>query len=58
MFKFLIVFFLLIIGLIHFGNYFDYQKGRLTNNEYNRRTRLLFVLIFIFIGILIWVRKR
>ena len=58
MFKFLIIFFLLVIGLIYGGNYIDYKKQRLSTPEFNRRNRLLFVLIFIFIAILIWFKKR
>jgi len=58
MFKFLIVFFLIVLGLIYFGNYIDYRNQKISTNEYNRRIRLFFVLIFIFIGILIWFKKR
>jgi uncharacterized protein HemY len=58
MFKFLIVFFLLVFGLIYIGNYADYKNQKISTNEYNKRLRLFLILIFIFIGILIWLKKR
>ncbi|HKG07295.1 MAG TPA: hypothetical protein VKB19_12585 [Pedobacter sp.] len=58
MFKFLIVFFLFVLGLIYLGNYIDYKNQKITTVDYNRRIRLFFVLIFIFIGILIWFKRH
>jgi uncharacterized protein HemY len=58
MFKFLIVFLLLVLGLIYIGNYADHKNQKISTHEYNKRLRLFIILIFIFIGVLIWLKKR
>jgi len=58
MFKYLIVFCLIGLMLIYMGNHFDLQRNRITQREYNRRVRFFFILLFIIIGVLLYLRKR
>jgi len=58
MFKYLIIFILIGLILIFTGNYFDLQRHKINNKEYNRRNRFFIVLVFIVIGLLLYFRKK
>jgi uncharacterized membrane protein YidH (DUF202 family) len=58
MFKYLIVFCLVGMVLIYMGNYFDLQRQKISRKEYDRRTRLSVLLLFIVIAVLAFLRKR
>jgi len=58
MFKYLIIFCILVFGLIYFGNYIDYKNQKISRKEYDRRIRLFIILLFIIIFILVWIKKR
>ncbi len=58
MFKFLVIFFIVVLGLIYIGNYIDLKNHKINKKEYNRRIRFFIVLIFIAIGILVWIKRR
>jgi hypothetical protein len=44
--------------LIYMGNYFDLQRQKISRKEYDRRTRLSVLLLFIVIAVLAFLRKR
>ncbi|WP_158622652.1 hypothetical protein [Pedobacter sp. KBW06] len=58
MFKYLIIFFIVVLSLIYFGNYLDYKNNKMDRAEYNRRVRLFFFLVVIIFAIVVWLRKR
>ncbi len=58
MFKFLVIFFVVVLGFIYVGNYIDLKNDKINKKEYNRRIRFFIVLVFILIGILIWIKRR
>lgn len=58
MFKYLVIFFVLILGLIYLGNYIDLKNQKISKKEYDRRIRLFIVLLLIILGILIWIKRR
>ncbi|SDJ53094.1 hypothetical protein SAMN04487898_103177 [Pedobacter sp. ok626] len=58
MFKYLVIFFLVVLSLIYIGNNLDLRNNKISKKEYDRRIRFFIVLIFIAIGILVWIKKR
>ncbi|WP_157262985.1 hypothetical protein [Pedobacter steynii] len=58
MFKYLIIFFIVVLSLIYFGNYLDYKNNKMSSKEYDRRVRLFFALVIIIFAIIVWLRKR
>lgn len=58
MFKFLVIFFVVVLGFIYVGNYIDLKNHKINKKEYSRRIRFFIVLIFILIGILVWIKRR
>jgi len=58
MYKYLLIVLVVILGLIHFGNYIDHKKGRIDKKEYDRRIRIFFILFFIVVIILFWLRRK
>ncbi|MDR6782080.1 Ca2+/Na+ antiporter [Pedobacter africanus] len=58
MFKYLVIIFVIILGLIYVGNYIDLRNHKINKKEYDRRIRFFIVLIFILIGILVWIKRK
>nr|WP_162988948.1 hypothetical protein [Pedobacter schmidteae] len=58
MFKYLVIFFIVVLGLIYIGNQIDFKNQKISKKEYDRRIRLFIALIFIVIGILVWIKRR
>lgn len=58
MFKYLVIFFVLVLGLIYIGNYIDLKNQKISKKEYDRRIRFFIILIFIILGILVWIKRR
>lgn len=58
MFKFLIIFFLVVLAVIYIGNYIDYRNNKITRKEFERRIRFFIALIFIMIFILVYIRRH
>lgn|GEM_PF-1909843 len=58
MFKYLVIFFVIVLGLIYIGNQIDLRNQKISKKEYDRRIRFFIVLIFIVIGILVWIKRR
>jgi len=58
MFKILIIFVLIGLLLIFIGNYLDYRGQKIDKKEYDRRTRLFIVLIFIAVAIFVYLKKK
>ncbi|WP_342332557.1 hypothetical protein [Pedobacter sp. FW305-3-2-15-E-R2A2] len=58
MFKYLIIFFIVVLSLIYIGNYIDYRNNKMNSAEYNRRVRIFFFLVVLIIAIVVWLRKR
>ncbi|HEY0175945.1 MAG TPA: hypothetical protein VGC08_06180 [Pedobacter sp.] len=58
MFKYLIVFCLIGMVLIYLGNYFDLQREKISRKEYDRRTRLSILLLFIVVAVLAYLRRK
>lgn len=58
MFKYLVIFFIVVLGLIYIGNQIDLKNQKISKKEYDRRIRLFIALIFIVIGILVWIKRR
>lgn len=58
MFKYLIIFFIVVLSLIQFGNYLDFKNHKINKKEYDRRVRLFIALAFIIVAVLVWFKKR
>lgn len=58
MFKYLVIFFVFVLGLIYIGNYIDLKNQKISKKEYDRRIRFFIVLIFMVLGILVWIKRR
>ncbi|SMD10620.1 hypothetical protein SAMN04488101_113135 [Pedobacter nyackensis] len=58
MFKYLVIFFVIVLSLIYIGNRIDLGNQNISKKEYDRRTKLFLVLILISIGILVWIKRR
>jgi uncharacterized membrane protein YdjX (TVP38/TMEM64 family) len=56
MFKFLIIFFLVVLVIIYIGNYIDYRNNKITRKEFERRIRFFIALVFIMIFIVMYIR--
>ncbi len=58
MFKYLVIFFVLVLGLIYVGNYIDLKNQKISKKEYDRRIKFFIILFFIVVGILVWLKRR
>jgi cell division protein FtsW (lipid II flippase) len=58
MFKYLIIFCLVGLMLVYAGNYFDYQRQKISRKEYDRRTRFFILLVFLCIAIVVYLKKK
>ncbi|WP_442591672.1 hypothetical protein ACSBL2_10645 [Pedobacter sp. AW31-3R] len=44
--------------LIYMGNYFDLQRNKISQKEYDRRSRLSILLLFIIIAVLAYLKRK
>jgi len=58
MFKYLVIFFVIVLSLIYIGIRIDLGNRNISKKEYDRRIKLFLVLILIAIGILVWIKRR